>query len=270
MKPQRIQRCGIAIALAWLGRRSRAKLFTIPLGLVLVTAFVSAHGDPLDDAKSAYLRGDYSAALTLFEDLQKHDVGEAEFYLGEMYVRGLGVTKDSKRAVELYRQAASKGLPDAETQLGVMYSVGSGVPLDLPQALGWFQKASIQGYGPAQSFLGTAYLQGQGTNVDVDAAVKWLTAAAEREVPSGQYVLASLYLRGIGVRKDWSQALAWLKICASNASNADTPESDDVFRGLAGKKAEVLAASMTPAQIAKTEELIRQFHPLPVSGPADP
>jgi TPR repeat protein len=222
----------------------------------------AAEADPLADAKAAYLRGDFATALPILNALQKQDVAEAQFYLGEMFRRGEGVAKDPGRAVALYRQASSKGFPNAETELGIMYTVGSGVPLNVEEAFSWFQRAAVQGYGPAQSFLGTAYLEGQGTRVDATTAAQWLTASAEREVPSGQYVLASLYLRGLGVEKNLSRALAWLKICASNASNADTPESDDLFRALSRKKAEILAASMRPADISKADDFVRRFRPM--------
>src|SRR5215831_16914450 len=60
--------------------------------------------------------------------------------LGAMYLNGLGVKKNEKKAFELIQQAADKGFTSAEFGLGSMYANGRGVKQDLPKAVEWYCK----------------------------------------------------------------------------------------------------------------------------------
>ena len=51
----------------------------------------------------------------------------AQFNLGYLYEHGLGVTKDPKRACELYKLAADQGHHNAQANLGAVYATGRGV-----------------------------------------------------------------------------------------------------------------------------------------------
>ena len=58
---------------------------------------------------------------------------DAQFYLGVKYANGVGVPKDSVKAVEWFRKSADAEQGDAYAQfyLGVKYARGEGVPKDL-------------------------------------------------------------------------------------------------------------------------------------------
>jgi TPR repeat protein len=47
---------------------------------------------------------------------------EAQFQLGGLYRKGMGVEKNSKQAVEWYRKAAQQGHEGAKARLKEMYS----------------------------------------------------------------------------------------------------------------------------------------------------
>ena len=67
---------------------------------------------------------------------------EMEIYWG----MGMGVEKDSAKAVEWYRKAAEQGLDSAQYHLGRCYEGGHGVTKDLTKAAEWYQKAADKGY----------------------------------------------------------------------------------------------------------------------------
>ena len=78
--------------------------------------------------------------------------------------------------------------------------------------------------------------------------MKWLTLAAEQGDAEAQLVLGYMYRKGRGVLQDNIYAHMWWSIAASNG---DTLEK-------AGKLRDVVAKTMTPAQIEKAEKLARE------------
>jgi TPR repeat protein len=62
-----------------------------------------------------------------------------------MYLAGIGVTKDSKKALFWYKKAALQGEVKSQNNLGVMYLRGEGVPRDVEQAKYWYKMAADQG-----------------------------------------------------------------------------------------------------------------------------
>jgi TPR repeat protein len=105
--------------------------------------------EPLEDAKAAYDKGDYAAALRLFRSLSDQGNALAQQRLGAMYERGLGVPEDYAEAVRWYRRAADQGFAISQWALGIMYETGYGVPLDYVQAHMWCNLSATQGFNPA-------------------------------------------------------------------------------------------------------------------------
>ncbi len=82
----------------------------------------------------AYQARDYATALKEFKQLaEKGDAG-AQYNLGMMYDKGLGVAQDYKEALKWYRLAAEQGFAAAQYNLGVMYDKGEGVTQDDKEA----------------------------------------------------------------------------------------------------------------------------------------
>ena len=79
------------------------------------------------------------------DDAQRGDAN-AQFYLGNMYLEGLGVTQIHKLAVKWYRKAAEQGFAQAQYNLGVMYVAGQGVLPDIPTGVKWIHLAAKQGH----------------------------------------------------------------------------------------------------------------------------
>ena len=71
-------------------------------------------------------------------------------WLGQIYEDGLSdkIPQDYAEAVKWYRLAANQDDPDCQFFLGEMYFMGQGVTQDLIQAYMWFDLAAAKG-GPA-------------------------------------------------------------------------------------------------------------------------
>ena len=77
----------------------------------------------------------------------------AQTALGEMYLRGYGVSINYQEAVKWFRLAADQGDPFAQYNLGLMYQDGTGVNKDYQEARKWFQMAADQGHPSAKLSL---------------------------------------------------------------------------------------------------------------------
>ena len=106
-----------------------------------------------------------------------------------------------------------------------MYQSGKGVPRAEAEAITWFRKAADQGDWAAQASMADVYEHGKGVAKDVVQAYFWWSLT---------YVLFAT---------------------APRLHSAAAPGED------AQAKRDLLAASMTPAQIAEAERLIKAWKP---------
>jgi len=97
----------------------------------------------IDDAQTAYDRGDYATALTLWRPLADQGSARAQNNLGVLYENGKGVPQDVVEAVKWYSLAAGQGYAGAQNNLGLIYAIGrGGVPQDQLRAYMWFSLAA--------------------------------------------------------------------------------------------------------------------------------
>lgn len=89
--------------------------------------------------------GDFETALREWKPLVQEGDADAQFNLGVMYDRGLGVLQDYGEAVKLYRLAAQQGNARAQYNLGIMYGNGKGVEQSHSTAHMWFNIAAANG-----------------------------------------------------------------------------------------------------------------------------
>ena len=111
---------------------------------------------------TAYDSEDYATALREWTPLAKQGDAPAQYNLGLMYQKGLGVPQDYKTAVKWYRLSADQGYADAQNNLGVMYRDGKGVPQDDKTAVKWYRLSAEQGNSYAQGTLEAMYAFGTG------------------------------------------------------------------------------------------------------------
>ena len=185
--------------------------FTI---ILVVACATGAAAGRIEDAVSAYDRGDYAMAARLLRPLAEQGDAQAQTNFGLMYERGQGVLQNYQAALKWYQVAAEQGHVEAQYGLGLMYRDGHGIPQDTQEALKWFRLAAEQGHAQTQFMLGRMYHGGQGVPQDYSEAVKWYRKAAEQEVPQAQFLLGQLYYGGQGIHLDYSEALKWYRKAA--------------------------------------------------------
>jgi TPR repeat protein len=83
--------------------------------------------------------------LRLLGPLADQGNARAQYNLGAMYTKGLGVPQDYAEALKWYRQAANQGDAAAQAALGAGYATGQGLPQDYVQAHKWFNLAASTG-----------------------------------------------------------------------------------------------------------------------------
>src|SRR5262245_50453051 len=91
---------------------------------------------------TAYDRANYQTALKVWLESAEAGDAQAQYYVGEIYEKGLGIAPDYAQAAAWYRKAADQGLAQAQINLGFLCEKGLGVPQDSRQALEWYRKAT--------------------------------------------------------------------------------------------------------------------------------
>lgn len=94
-------------------------------------------------------QSDYDKALLIWMPGAEEGNVESQYYVGEIYQRGMGVAPQYSKAAEWYRKAAEQGYVKAQMNLAYLYEKGLGVEKDPQQALRWYRKAT--GLGEAIS-----------------------------------------------------------------------------------------------------------------------
>jgi hypothetical protein len=130
-----------------------------------------------------------------------------------------------------------------------MYRDGLGVPQDHGRAREWFLKAADQGLAEAQYNLGVIYHHGQGVPQDYGTAIEWFRKAADQGLANAQLSLGAMYAFGQGVSQDYVHAHMWFSLAAAQGVSDAINHRD------------IVAAKMTPDQIAEAQKLAREWKP---------
>jgi S1-C subfamily serine protease len=227
---------------------------TKPLTFFLALTFLflfsgSVYGDDLQDGLDAFQKQDYKTAYKFWLPLAEQGNAKAQFNLGLMYNNGQGVPQDYKEAVKWYRLSAEQGDAKAQLLLGAMYDKGQGVPQDYKEAVKWYRLAAEQGDANSQLLLGIIYDEGEEIPQDHKEAIKWYRLAAEQGHANAQQNLGVMYYNGQGVPQDYALAHMWFNLCGSGGAED------------CRKKRNLVEGQMTPSQIEKAQELVRNWKP---------
>ena len=197
------------------------------------------------DGKSAYLQGDYTAALEKFEPLAESGHVESQHYLGVIYEEGRGVGKDTK-AIKWYLKAAQQGHTKAQRALGLMYTYGS--ERDDTKTIKWLTKVAEQGDVSAILDLvnnyafADMYIRGRGVVLDDTEAIKWCMKLLEMGYGSKRFyiLLGDIYVRGRGVEQNSMEAIKWYKKEGTTQDIVRIGEMYEFGRGVACDYAEAI------------------------------
>jgi len=180
--------------------------------IALISTFMSNAASVADSSEnpktSQELRYEQISKKLLILADQGDAQAQAKLYV--MYLNGLGVPKDIKRAMEWCIKAANNGNADAQAILAIMYENGDGVPQSYKIALEWYLKAAAQGNISAQNNVGRIYLNAWGVSQDFKEAMNWFMKAAAQGDAIAQANVGLIYFKGQNIPKDYQMARSWL------------------------------------------------------------
>jgi len=195
----------------------------------------------IEQGKAAYSAKDYETALKHYTAAAEQGDAEAQYLLGQCYLKGKGVpvgrreatswmqefytpdglvtAVDKPKAVEWFRKAAAQGHAKAQMSLGMFYETEDAIVGEkeaeecVEKAVPGLRKEAEQGDAEAQRLLGS-YLIGKAKNEkDLREAIRWIRKAAEQDDAESQFVLGAIYSSGEipGVKKDEAEADKWFR-----------------------------------------------------------
>lgn len=154
------------------------------------------------------------------ETPQARFVASAFVALGHYYLDGIpktAVKRDPVRAREMFSYAASYfGDPDAQYYLGQLYLDGVGTPADPRQAARWLRLSASKGQVHAQARLGALLFSGDKLPRQAARGLMWLTLARD-QAAADQTWIAQLYDSAFAQATEDERALAlvylqrWMK-----------------------------------------------------------
>jgi predicted nucleic acid-binding Zn-ribbon protein len=90
----------------------------------------------------AYDRADYRSALQVWMASAESGDADAQNYVGEIYLKGLGTAPDPARAADWFERAVAQGHRRAMANLAVLLEQGRGVAVDRDRALQLYRASS--------------------------------------------------------------------------------------------------------------------------------
>jgi len=189
------------------------RITSILLALLLCSANWAA-ADNYRNGLEAYNKGEYSLAVTEWLQAAEQGVVNAQFNLGVMYEKELGVVQDYTASIKWYQKAAEQGDPNSQYTMGSKYEFGVGVIQNYKEAARWYNLAASQGHPAAQNSIGFMTEYEIGVPRDYDKAANWYKLAAHQGYPKAQHNLGFIYSNGTGVPQNYTLAHMWFNIIA--------------------------------------------------------
>ena len=178
--------------------------------------FSSAHAS-VEDGITAYTKQEYAIAYVEFLPYAEEGDPVAQYHLGMIYLKGLGIEQKPKVAIKWLIKSAEQGYAEAQFELGNAYRKYSKGNDQTYEAARWNQKAAEQGHVGAQ-LLHAKFLLWKGTDEYHREGASLYMKLAEQGIVGAQEKLGYLYGKGKGVSKDETKALYWVRKAAEQGS----------------------------------------------------
>jgi hypothetical protein len=136
--------------------------------------------------------------------------------------------KNYFEAARLYNISAKNGNQNAQFILGQMYTKGLGVQQSDLDAAYWFKKSAEQGNSNALASLAFLYYSGKGVNKNDAEATRLSRIAADMGNTTAQFNMGLTYERGIGVKVDFEEALMWYRKAAAQGHQKAIQKSSEL------------------------------------------
>jgi len=153
--------------------------------------------------------------------------GDANNYLGFMYLDSVGVERNFSMAYSYLIEAKNRGVPVANVNLAQMYLNGWGVNKDPWEASSLLSAVAERGYPIAQAYLGLMYRDGVGVFQNDEIALNWLKRSSDAGDTLGMYSYAK-FLLDKDPNSDWG-SLVDLLTKAAGKGNSDQGEVYENF-----------------------------------------
>ena len=127
--------------------------------------------------------------------------------------------KEYNKALFYLSYEANLGDDRAQYNLGVMYRKGLGVPKNDNEAFGWFFLSANQGNILAKYALGNAYLKGEGINKNYLLAFKSYKYAGLKGHPMARLNIGNMYFSGLGINRNYPKAYLWWRFAEDQNTN---------------------------------------------------
>lgn len=178
----------------------------------LVTQYVKAVqnvevGEAFQRAMAARINGDFAALFREMSALAEKGYAKAQFRMGWIYERGIGIPQDYARAREWYAKAMANGEASAIARMGLLYELGLGVEKNYDKAAEYYRHAIREDNAWGYAQMGYLYETGKGVPRDREQAAEHFRLGMEKGSYLAMARLGFLYQLGRGVTRDEYRAV---------------------------------------------------------------
>ncbi len=172
----------------------------IKLLLILLLITTSIVSSTIEEAKILFDNKQYKKSLAIFQEFK--DNSEAQYYLGESYLYGLGVERDEVSALMYFNQSAKLHNPFAMANIARLYLDGKFVAKDINKSIEWFEKSVRYGNNIGYLSIGDIYYRNFQDSKALEYYVLFSTKKDTTKSIDFNERIALLYLK----QKDYSNA----------------------------------------------------------------
>lgn len=122
----------------------------------------------------------YNETIEEIKKLAEQGKSEYQYQLGNVYLFGEGIPKNSVKAAYWHEKAANQNHIEAMRSIAYAYKDADGVEQNFEKSMFWFEKAAKQGDANSQMMIGNSYHLGLGVQKDEEKASFYLKAAAKQ------------------------------------------------------------------------------------------
>lgn len=218
----------------------------------------------LNAALTAYRAKDFAATMPHLARPSSEGSIQANWLMGHMYRKGLGVPANLATAFQHYYRVAEDYVDhrsevsgneryfvlDSLTRTANYLRKGhkkAGVRKNVSRALHFYQTAASAGHAGAQYGFAVMYLNGEGVAMDRSYGMRWLGTAAQKRYAPAASLLGDIYKDS----DDDVRALVWYRIATDTAGRS--------LKRKISRKYENLVADVSQKQLNKADRLYKKW-----------
>lgn len=188
--------------------------FVLVFGLCISPSLAHKVGQ-FQEVEDALTAKHYSEAAKRLIPLAEHGNAKAARMLADLYMKGQGVQKNSKKAKCLLEQSSASGDPEGMCSLAIVLkseSIGLNSSADKKRALILLERSANLGCIRANYLMGLEYMWGTTTKQNFVQAVKYFQPIAQAGNGDAECILAHFYEEGLGVPQNTQKAATLFKL----------------------------------------------------------